>query len=67
MRCVFVIIGSLLFVGCDLRGEYNRRVMENNLKQIDLALKNYEQGQRKVVDTSPSGGVAVSDPVSPPR
>jgi len=67
MRCVFVMVAILLFAGCDLRGDYNRRAKENNQKQLDLAIKNYEKSYRKVDDASPSGGVADSEPVSPPR
>ncbi|MEQ1824696.1 MAG: hypothetical protein ABL921_02075 [Pirellula sp.] len=70
MRSVLTMVGVLLFVGCDLRDlreESKRRSMENNLKQLDLAIKNYEQSYRKHEDTPPSDGVAERDPVSPPR
>lgn len=41
MRNALVLVGTLFFAGCDLQGEKQRRAMENNLKQIDLTIKNY--------------------------
>jgi hypothetical protein len=67
MRSVLAIVGILLLVGCDLRGESQRRSMEKNLKQIELAIKNYEQSYRKVDYPNQPGGVVAGDSGSPPK
>ncbi len=66
MRSVLVLVGVLLFVGCDLRGESQRRSLENNLKQIELASKNYEKSYRKIEEPKRSGGVPEHDSASTP-
>jgi len=67
MRSLLTIVGLLVFVGCDLRGEMQRRSMENNLKQMEVALKNYEKSHRKTENPNRSRDLEESDPSSPPK
>ncbi len=67
MRSLLTIIGLFVCVGCDLRGEMQRRSMENNLKQMEVALKNYEKSYRKTEAPNRSSDLEESDPSSPPE